>query len=174
MPAPCTMPAALRLPAALVAALGLLSGCSTDRPATTQPAFTASGADTTLAVTRSTAGLVLADGQGRALYALVPDGVGTAAPACSGPCAQRWPLYAADGVPAAAQGTLNALRTDVIGTVPSAAGGEQVTYAGRQLHRFVGDTAPGSTAGQGTVEFGGTWMLVSPNGDPVRPSGVRP
>lgn len=174
MPAPLRHRATWPLPAATVAALALLSGCSADRPATAPEPFTASGAASTLAVASSPSGLVLADGQGRALYVRVPAAAGSAAPACTGPCAQRWPGYAATGVPAADRGTLNPLRTVAIGTAPSATGGEQVTYAGRALHRFAGDTAPGATAGQGLAEFGGTWMLVSPNGDPVRPPGIRP
>lgn len=172
MPAHPLIPALLRPAAALALALGALTGCGSDRPATEAAAFTAPGSDTTLAATPSRSGLVLSDGQGRALYTHVPD-PGAAAPACTGPCAARWPAFAADGVPGPAQGTLNPLRTEAIGTAPGAAGGTQVTYTGRALHRFAGDTAPGSTAGQGLTEFGGTWMLVSPAGDPVLPAGLR-
>lgn len=173
MPAPHRLPAALHVPATIVAALALLTGCSSDRPATPQEPFTASGTPSTLGVTTSAAGLVLADGQGRVLYVRVPDDAAPAPAACTGPCAQRWPAYAATGVPAAAQGALNPLRTVAIGTAPSATGGEQVAYAGRPLHRFAGDAAPGSAAGLGLTEFGGTWMAVSPNGDPVPAPGIR-
>ncbi len=162
------MSAALRISLLILAASGSLAGCASDRPDTVETSFSASAPDTTMGTIPSPAGLILTDGLGRALYVRVPDGGAPAGP-CTGECDEQWPAYAADGVPAPARGTLNPLRTDAIGTAPGAAGGDQVTYAERPLHRFAGDTAPGRIGGQGVRAFGGTWMLVAPSGEPVRP-----
>lgn len=163
--------AALRAAPPLVGAaitVALLSGCSSQAPRTTEQAFSAAGAGTTISTTTTTAGTVLADGQGRVLYTRVPAGG-----PCSGGCEAQWPAYRADGVPYPADGALNPLRADQIGTAPAADGGSQVRYAGHTLHRFAGDTKPGAVTGQGLEAFGATWYPLNPNGDPVLGAGSR-
>ncbi|OLL74646.1 putative lipoprotein [Pseudonocardia sp. Ae168_Ps1] len=157
--------------AALLAAAAVLTlaGCSSTAPHTGEQAFTLTGADTTVAVATTEAGAVLTDGAGRVLYARVPGGG-----PCTGECAAQWPAYVAEGVPHPADGTLNPLRVDRLGTVVAPDGAEQVAYAGHALHRFAGDTAPGTIAGQGVEAFGGTWFPVNPNGEPVRAAAVAP
>ncbi|WP_060713705.1 hypothetical protein [Pseudonocardia sp. HH130629-09] len=162
MPAPSRHRVALLLVAAALS----LGSCTSAEPAATDQRFTLSGADTTVDVVTSASGAVLADGQGRVLYARVPAGP------CAGDCLARWPAYVADGVPHPADPALNPLRTDVLGTTPTA-GGEQVTYAGHLLHRFAADTTPGAVTGQGVEAFGGTWLPLNPNGDPVPAATAR-
>ncbi|MFG1633450.1 COG4315 family predicted lipoprotein [Pseudonocardia alni] len=162
MPAPSRHRVALLLAAAALS----LGACTSAEPAGTERAFTLPGAGTTIDVVTSTAGAVLADGQGRVLYARVPAGE------CAGECLAQWPAYVAEGVPHPARPALNPLRTEVIGTTATA-GGEQVTYAGHVLHRFAGDTTPGAVTGQGVEAFGGTWLPLNPNGDPVPAPAVR-
>jgi predicted lipoprotein with Yx(FWY)xxD motif len=44
----------------------------------------------------------------------------------------------------------------------------QVTYNGRPLYLFEGDTAPGDISGQGLEDEFGQWFLVSPAGEPIQ------
>lgn len=43
----------------------------------------------------------------------------------------------------------------------------QVTYAGRPLYYYVGDLTRGAILCQDVEEFGGTWLVISPDGAPV-------
>jgi predicted lipoprotein with Yx(FWY)xxD motif len=43
-----------------------------------------------------------------------------------------------------------------------------VTYAGRPLYFYVGDTKPGQILCQNVAEFGGTWRVVRPSGKLAR------
>lgn len=154
--------------AGAVIAVALLSGCSSQAPRTDERAFSAAGAGTTISTTTTTAGTVLADGRGRVLYTRVPAGE-----PCTGECAARWPAYIAAGVPHPADGAINPLHTDRLGTSTAADGGLQVSYGGHGLHRFAGDATPGAVTGQGLDAFGGTWYPLDPGGDPVLGAGVR-
>ena len=42
-----------------------------------------------------------------------------------------------------------------------------MTYQGHPLYRYVGDTQPGQTTGQGSRAFGARWFVVSPAGEKV-------
>jgi hypothetical protein len=39
-----------------------------------------------------------------------------------------------------------------------------VTYRGHPVYRFIGDSGPGQTHGEGLEEFGGLWYAVAPSG----------
>ena len=147
----------------LAGTVALTAGCGAPGPATTEAAFTAKGVSTVVGTIESPYGLVLSDGSGRALYATDP------AVACDADCAAQWPPYRADGVPQPADRTLTPLSIAKLGTAPAADGTDQVTYAGRPLHRFEADTPAGRVAGEGVEAFGATWYLVSPGGTPVKP-----
>jgi Secreted repeat of unknown function len=41
------------------------------------------------------------------------------------------------------------------------------TYAGHPLYRFVQDTRPGQTTGQGLDQFGAEWYVLSPAGKKI-------
>jgi len=72
----------------------------------------------------------------------------------------------------------------LLGTSKRADGTTQVTYNGHPLYRFIMDTSPGQTNGQGVVAFGGSWFAVTAAGDqaghassskaPSRPSPAAP
>src|SRR5712691_7270403 len=47
-------------------------------------------------------------------------------------------------------------------------GQRQITYNGRPLYYYVGDKSPGQILCQNLNEFGGTWLVVDPNGLLVR------
>jgi predicted lipoprotein with Yx(FWY)xxD motif len=154
----------------VVAAMAVTAACATPGPATDQQPFSASGGSTLIGAVDSAYGRVLVDGTGHALYQWVPaSGTSAGAAACEGSCTATWPPYIAGGVPAAADATLNDLSTALLGTVTRPDGGSQVAYHGRALYLFAGDKAAGQTRGEGSAQAGGTWLLVSTDGTPVRP-----
>ena len=81
--------------------------------------------------------------------------------ACYGECAVRWPPYFA---PKGKLRVGNGVKRSLLGTVARKNGRRQVTYAGRPLYFYVGDTGPGVIRCQNAVEFGGRWLLVRPSG----------
>ncbi len=58
--------------------------------------------------------------------------------------------------------------TAAAGTTRRRDGTVQVTYSGHPLYYYVGDVKPGQILCQNADEFGGTWLVVSPRGTPVR------
>jgi predicted lipoprotein with Yx(FWY)xxD motif len=105
---------------------------------------------------------ILFDGRGRALYAFTHDPRGRSL--CSGACAKAWPPYVVSAHARAASG----VRQSLLGTIRRANGAKQVTYRNRPLYYYIGDTKPGQVLCQNVTEFGGTWLVVRPNGQLVR------
>ncbi len=116
----------------------------------------------TLAVKSSSFGRVLFDGRGYVLYAFTRDKNGRSA--CYGACAKAWPVYYAKGTLRAGTG----IKRSLIGMTMRRDGRRQITYAGRPLYYYVGDTRAGQILCQNVVEFGGTWLIVRPGGKLVR------
>jgi predicted lipoprotein with Yx(FWY)xxD motif len=115
----------------------------------------------TLAAKSSRYGKVLFDSRGFVLYAFTKD---QRRSACSGACAQKWPPYVLRGGVRAGTG----VKSSLLGTVRRANGSRQVTYAGRPLYFYVGDSKPGQILCQNASEFGGLWLVVRPDGKLVR------
>jgi predicted lipoprotein with Yx(FWY)xxD motif len=109
-----------------------------------------------------TYGSALVNGDGLPLYVFSLDTEGTSA--CTDDCAAEWPPLASQGSPVAGDG----VDATLLGTITRDDGTMQVTYNGHPLYTFVEDTAPGDAAGQGMAEFGGTWHLISPDGEPIQ------
>lgn len=116
----------------------------------------------TLTVKSSSFGRVLFDGRGYVLYAFTRDKNGHSA--CYGACAKAWPVYYAKGTLRAGTG----IKRSLIGTTKRRDGRRQITYAGRPLYYYVGDTKAGQILCQNVVEFGGAWLIVRPSGKLVR------
>ncbi len=116
----------------------------------------------TLTVKSSAFGRVLFDGRGYVLYAFTHDAKGRSA--CYGACARAWPVYYAKGALRAGTG----VRRSLLGTIRRRDGRRQITYAGRPLYYYVGDTKAGQIRCQNAVEYGGTWLVVRPSGRLVR------
>lgn len=116
----------------------------------------------TLTVKSSSFGRVLFDGRGYVLYAFTRDKNGRSA--CYGACAKAWPVYYAKGTLQAGTG----IKRSLIGTTKRRDGCRQITYAGRPLYYYVGDTKAGQILCQNVVEFGGAWLIVRPSGKLVR------
>jgi predicted lipoprotein with Yx(FWY)xxD motif len=107
-------------------------------------------------------GLVLADSEGRTLYAFSGDHGGV--PSCYGACEKAWPpLIVTKGVPEPSNGASAAK----LGIVERKDGSKQVTYAGQPLYAFGGDKSPGQANGNGASEFGGTWSALKGTGAPA-------
>ena len=126
-------------------------------------ARTGQEASATLTVRSTQFGAILFDGRGRALYAFTRDPRGGRSQ-CYGACAKAWPVYFARGALLAGKGVSKSL----IGTVRRRDERQQVTYNGRPLYYYVGDKSPGQILCQNVDEFGGTWLVVRPNGQLVR------
>jgi len=117
----------------------------------------------TLSVGNSRYGRVLFDGKGRALYGFTRDRRGGPS-RCYGDCARAWPVYYKSGAVRAGAG----VKQRLIGTTKRKNGRLQVTYNGWPLYYYVHDTQPGQITCQNVVEYGGTWLVVSPSGRLVR------
>jgi predicted lipoprotein with Yx(FWY)xxD motif len=116
----------------------------------------------TLTVKASSYGRVLFDGRGYVLYAFSRDTRRRSA--CYGACAKAWPVYYAKGTLRVGPG----LKRSLLGTTTRREGRRQITYAGRPLYYYVGDTRAGQIRCQNVAEFGGTWLVVRPSGRLVR------
>jgi predicted lipoprotein with Yx(FWY)xxD motif len=141
---------------ATLAAATIASGASPSALAKAQ------AARATVTTSSSKYGRILFDGRGRALYAFTHDPRGRSL--CSGACAKAWPPYVVSAHARAASG----VRQSLLGTIRRANGAKQVTYRNRPLYYYIGDTKPGQVLCQNVTEFGGTWLVVRPNGQLVR------
>jgi predicted lipoprotein with Yx(FWY)xxD motif len=95
---------------------------------------------------------VLTTTKGRTLYSLSVEKNGKFI--CTASCLSVWhPLMVPAGVRPTGPVTL--------GTVERPEGGTQVTYKGRPLYRFGGDTKAGQANGEGIKDVG-TWHAASP------------
>jgi predicted lipoprotein with Yx(FWY)xxD motif len=161
-------------PARLAAGVGgaaavavLAAACSSGSSTSSSPGAgsTASGSGSTVITSASSsAGTILTDGSGRALYLWVADSNGKSV--CSGACAGAWP-------PVMASGTVTAYgsaKSGDLGSITRSDGSKQVTYNGHPLYYFVGDAGSGTASGQGSDQFGAKWWLVSPAGGDVTAS----
>ena len=99
-------------------------------------------------------GLMLADSEGRTLYAFSSDSDGTSN--CLGECAALWPpLLLDEGEPISGDGVAG-----LLGLIERSDGGRQVTYNGRPLYRYAQDANAGDANGQGMAN---SWYVVHPD-----------
>lgn len=113
----------------------------------------------------SSLGRIVADSQGRTLYLFEKDQNHRSA--CYGACATYWPPLLSHGKPLAGPGANQSL----LGTTRRKDGAEQVTYAGYPVYRFISDTKPGQTTGEGSQTFGAGWDALSPAGKKIEADG---
>jgi predicted lipoprotein with Yx(FWY)xxD motif len=112
----------------------------------------------TAAVGQSSLGKILVDSQGRTLYLFAKD-KGTMS-SCYGGCASAWPPALTSSAPTAGTGA----SAPLLGVTKRTDGTTQLTYGGHPLYRYVADTQPGQTTGQGSNDYGALWWAVSPSG----------
>ena len=127
-------------------------------------AFLASGAafasvqsmGTVVTLHKTSLGKVLATTKGRTLYLYTPDGPNQST--CTGACAATWPPLKTGGKPVAGTG----VKKSLLGTAKLPSGKLQVTYNGHPLYRYVGDSKPAQTNGEGVD---GIWFVVNAGGN---------
>jgi predicted lipoprotein with Yx(FWY)xxD motif len=161
-------------PALFAVAALALAACSGGAAASTAPAVAATPtAAASMAPTDSTApsqaavvyeikvgtgtvGSYLTGEDGKTLYTFKPDEAAAGKSTCNGDCATNWPPFTLDAGETASAGT------GVSGTIASITrddGSKQVTYKGKPLYYFKGDSAAGDTNGQGKA---GNWFVAAP------------
>lgn len=118
-------------------------------------------APVSLATAQSGLGAILTDGTGRTVYLFDSD-IGSRS-TCAGACASVWPPVSTTSPLIAGPGVNKAL----LGSSPRAGGSTQLTYDGHPLYHFIDDTGPGTTAGEGLTNFGGSWFVLDPTGHQV-------
>jgi predicted lipoprotein with Yx(FWY)xxD motif len=85
--------------------------------------------------------------------------------ACQGipACLTAWPPVTAPNGVAPGPG----VKRSLIGTIRLKSGRVQVTYNGRPLYRYAGDTHPGETTFINLFQFQGTWPAVNAAGQDI-------
>ena len=116
---------------------------------------------TTLKLRSTRFGRILVDGKGRALYLFTREG--SKRSRCYGQCAVAWPPFYARGRLRAGSG----LDPRKLASSRRRDGRRIVTYNGHPLYYYVTDTQPGQVTCHDVVEFGGTWLVVNPEGNAV-------
>jgi predicted lipoprotein with Yx(FWY)xxD motif len=151
------------LVAPAAAGLAALAACSSSSSSSsTSPSSTPAGTSTAASGSAgaAAAGLktatiggvtLLTNAKGFTLYTFAPDTATTSA--CNGACAAAWPPQAALAAAKSPYSTIK--RSD---------GATQLTFNGRPLYTFTGDTAPGTASGNGVNAFGGLWHEVPASG----------
>lgn len=109
-------------------------------------------------VRTTTLGKVLVDARGHTLY--VYDQA-----SCTGACAANWPPFLTHGKPVAA-----GVPAAKLGVKKLAGGKLQVTFAGKALYFFAGDSRAGEVAGASIPH----WAALSPAGAKLRPAPAPP
>lgn len=121
-------------------------------PSGTPTAGSTSEATTLLVANDAKLGSILTDSKGMTLYTYAKDTPGTSN--CYDQCAVNWPPLIVTDPPTAPDGV-----TGKLGTTTRKDGKLQVTYNGKPLYLFVGDTKAGDTTGQ---NVGNVWFIVNP------------
>jgi predicted lipoprotein with Yx(FWY)xxD motif len=136
-----------------------------DAPTPSSGQSSAAGADPPATGTRiitagSDYGPMLYDGSGHPIYLFTAES--GERPACYDDCAEDWPPVLTDGAPRGAAG----VRDELLGSTRRADGGTQVTYAGHPLY-FYAHEGPYQVLCHDVEEYGGTWLVVQPDGTPA-------
>ena len=150
------------LPAGLVALMAL-AGCGGSSSASTNSSSsstTASGASTIDVAKNAQLGQILTDSNGNTLYMFAKDTNGKSE--CTGSCASVWPPVTTSGQPKAGNGVV----ASKLGTTIRSDGSTQVTYAGHPLYFYAQEGRYQVTC-HDVTEYGGTWLVVRPNGRPA-------
>ncbi|NDL60314.1 COG4315 family predicted lipoprotein [Phytoactinopolyspora mesophila] len=142
-----------------VAALLSLSACGTDDDAADTEAnddVAAEGNGDVVAVTESSLGEILVDGDGMTLYLFTVDEPGVSN--CDEDCLEVWPPM--EGEPEAGSG----VNADLLGSTEHDDGTVQATYGDWPLYYYAGDAAPGDLDGQGLNDV---WFVLDADGNAV-------
>ncbi len=103
---------------------------------------------------------MLYDATGQPIYLF--DAESGERPKCYDECAEAWPPVLTKAEPRAR----GAVRADLLGTTSRADGRTQVTYDGHPLY-FYAHEGKYEVLCHDIVEYGGTWLVVRPDGTPA-------
>ena len=142
----------------------VVAGCGAASAGHPASSASASAKHATVKTRHGKLGTFLVDGSGRTLYRFMHDT--SARSTCSGACASNWPPLTSREKPEAE----GKARASLLSRHKRAGGAKQVTYHGRPLYHFIGDSKPGQTTGENIDAFGGRWFVVSPSGKPIKPA----
>ena len=145
----------------LVSACGSTTSTPTAAPKATSPS-TATTSGGALGVATTSLGPVLVDSSGMTVYLLTADTPGHST--CSAECLKFWPPVPAPSGKVPSVSGVSA----PLGVTKAANGVSMLTAGGWPLHTFALDKAPGDVHGEGVVNFGGTWYVLSPSGVAVK------
>ncbi len=139
---------ASRVLALLATAVLVVAGCTSAAAGPTAIGAGASSAAGAIlgAASSPTFGMVLTGPNGMTLYTHAGDSA--TASTCTGSCATAWPPLTATGQPTAGAGV-----TGQLGTLTRPDGTTQVTYGGKPLYAWQGDTKAGDVTGDGVDGF---------------------
>lgn len=105
-------------------------------------------------------GQYLTDANGRALYIFKLDSPNVSRCTADDGCAEAWPPY----LSGSSTPTDPAVQAALLGTISRPDHRRQSTYNGLPVYYYEDDEHPGDINGQGKLEFGGLWYLLSPSG----------
>jgi len=128
---------------------GPASGYGYGTPSSGTGMTSASGA---LRAETTSAGKVLANGEGMTLYYYTADKPGSGSSACTGDCATSWPPLT--GTVKAPSGVK---LPGPLGSITRPGGVHQVTLDGYPIYTYTGDTSAGQVTGNGA---GGQWHVI--------------
>lgn len=162
----------LAAPAALIlaAAAACSSSSSPAAAPTTAAAATSAGAgagastgsnasgDALMVADDASLGQIVTNGQGMTVYRYDMDTANSGKSSCTGSCASAWPPVTVSG---SGTPTVAGVSQSLVGEITRDDGTKQLTLAGWPLYTYAGDSAAGSTSGQGV---GGVWWAVTPAG----------
>lgn len=162
----------LAAPAALIlaAAAACSSSSSPAAAPTTAAAATSAGAgagastgsnasgDALMVADDASLGQIVTNGQGMTVYRYDMDTANSGKSSCTGSCASAWPPVTVSG---SGTPTVAGVSQSLVGEITRDDGTKQLTLAGWPLYTYAGDSAAGSTSGQGV---GGVWWAVAPAG----------
>jgi predicted lipoprotein with Yx(FWY)xxD motif len=120
------------------------------------------GAAPTVKLSSTSLGRILTTGKGYTVYMFSADRRNHDACVAKSGCVGTWPPLTVKSKPVAGAG----VSAKNLGTIKLPNGSRQVTYFGRPLYRYTGDS-PGTTDYVGVNQFGGTWDALSASGKRV-------
>jgi predicted lipoprotein with Yx(FWY)xxD motif len=130
-------------------------GAATSTPATSGGAAQAA----TVSVATNKLGKILVGPDGKTLYVLDKDPMGTST--CTGACEQAWPPLAPPASGSASYGS--GLSASMFSVITRPDGSKQLAVNGHPLYGWIGDKSAGQTTGQGVENF----YVVGTNGQKI-------
>ena len=124
----------------------------------------ASATRANLELRKTKVGTILVNSRGFTVYAFTRDSRDKDDCASIPNCLRLWPAVGTSGQAIAGPG----VNSRLIGTITLKGGLKQVTYDGRPLYTYKGDTGPAETFYVNFFQFGGYWPAVNAAGKEVK------